>query len=476
MKSDVSPLWTGAEMIEAMGGRLIGVDSVVVEGLSIDTRSLQAGDAYFAIKGDVHDGHKFVAAAHGAGAVVSVVAEDWLDRLEGETGPLLVVDEVLPALEKLGLASRARSKAKIVAVTGSVGKTTTKEALRTALAASGLVHASVASFNNHWGVPLTLARMPRETEFGVFEIGMNHPNEISPLVAMVRPHVAMITNVAAVHLGAFANVDEIAHAKAEIFDGLDENGTAVLNGDDARLPLLRELAQAKGVSKIETFGESAQCDVHLDKLILHGTCSCMTASVRGKDMVVKVGTPGRHIAQNILGVLAVVDLLGADLAQAGLALAHLTAVKGRGERHLLRVDDGEFVLIDESYNANPTSVRAALALLAATKPRGRGRHIAVLGDMLELGETSADLHGGLAADIVENGIDRVFLAGPEMETLRDALVGKVETTHAASISELLGPIESELRAGDVLMAKASLGMGFARLIDHLKSECPAQGQ
>lgn len=460
-------LWTLDAMVEVMGGRLEGTRPDGVTGISIDTRTLENGDAYFAIKGDVHDGHKFVSNAHAAGAALSVVAEDKLDLIAGEAGPMLIVDDVLTALERLGVASRGRSNAKIVAVTGSVGKTTTKEALRTALSACGLVHASAASYNNHWGVPLTLARMPEDTDYGVFEIGMNHPNEITPLVKMVRPQVAIINNVAAVHLGAFNNVDEIAHAKAEIFDGLEPNGTAVLNLDDERFELLAGLARSKGIQNIVTFGEADGADVHINKLVLHGSCSCLTANVLDTPMVVKVGAPGRHIVQNVLAVLATVQLFGADIARAGLALADMTPVKGRGQRHKLRLGDQSLLLIDESYNANPTSVRAALNLLAASKIKSQGRHIAVLGDMLELGPTSPELHAGLAETISSNGIGRVFLAGSEMEALNDALSGKVECTHAESIDDLIPLIKADLRDGDVLMAKASLGMRFARLVDDL---------
>lgn len=460
-------LWTIDAMIEAMGARAVGTTPDGITGISIDSRTIRKGEAYFAIKGDVHDGHKFVAGAHKNGGAVSVIAENRLDRLEGETGPLLVVNDVLGALEKLGIAARARAHAKIIAVTGSVGKTTTKEALRTALSPSGAVHASDKSFNNHWGVPLTLARMPQETDFGVFEIGMNHPNEITPLVKMVRPHVAIITNVAAVHLGGFESVDEIAKAKAEIFDGLDANGTAVLNADDERVGLLREMAEAKGVINTVTFGEDGDANAHVNKLVQHGSCTCLTADILGYSMVVKIGAPGRHIVQNVLAVLATAELVGADLAEAGLAMANLSAVKGRGQQHKLMSSTGPFRLIDESYNANPTSMRAALALLATAQTKGRGRRIAVMGDMLELGPTSRELHAELVDAVSENSIDMVYLAGPEMNALSEKLNGSLPCKHADSIDDLIEPITTELRGGDVIMAKASLGMGFAKLIDHL---------
>lgn len=466
-------LWTLEDMMVAMSATQRGNMPEGINGVSIDTRSLETDDAYFAIKGDVHDGHKFVAAAYKSGAGLSVVAKDMVAGLEGDTGPLLIVDDVLKAMEALGRAGRARSNAHIIAVTGSVGKTTTKEALRLALSACGKVHASAASYNNHWGVPLTLARMPADAEFGIFEIGMNHPGEISVLVRMVQPHVAAIMNVAAVHLGAFKDVDEIALAKAEIFEAITENGTAVLNADDARLPILIEHAKANGVKNIVLFGEAEGADVHIDKLALHGSCSCLTANVMGTAMVVKVGAPGRHIVQNVAGVLAIVKLVDADLARAGLALANMEAVKGRGQQILLDHPDGPLKLIDESYNANPTSMNAALDLLGASQPKDRGGRVAVLGDMLELGETSAQLHASLSEAILRNGIDRVYLAGNEMKSLADTLRGQVEFVHADGIELLTPKIINDLRGGDVVMAKASLGMKFAFLIDELKGTWPA---
>ena len=462
-------LWELEDLCTAMQARMVGDMPKGITGISIDSRSIEPGEAYFAIKGDVHDGHKFVASAHGNGGGLSVVSEEWLDQLVGDTGPLLVVDEVLNALERLGIAARARldADARVVAVTGSVGKTATKEALRTALAVSGKVHAAVASFNNHWGVPLTLARMPQDSDYAVIEIGMNHPGEITPLVKMVQPHVAMVMNVAAVHLGAFASVDEIAREKAEIFQGIETDGVALVNGDDERLPLLSNWAKEAGVEDIKTFGEAEGCDAKLSHLVLHGSCSCLTANILGDEIVVKVGAPGRHIAQNVLGVLAACQLVGVDLARAGLALADIRAVKGRGERHTIGEGDGRIVLIDESYNANPTSMRAALALLAAAHVKGHGRRIAVLGDMLELGPLSSDFHTGLAEPILENGIDKVFLAGPEMAALHVALAEQDNSVHRDTIDDLIPEILADLHPGDVVMAKASLGMRFATFVNAL---------
>ena len=465
-------LWTLEDMKDAMGARAVGEMPVGISGLSIDTRSLSQGDAYLAIKGDVHDGHKFVANAHAAGAGLSVVSQGWEKRLEGKIGPLLVVDDVLEAMEKLGIAARARTAAKIIAVTGSVGKTSTKEALRKALNPSGKVHAAVASFNNHWDVPLTLARMPSDTEFGVIEIGMNHPGEIRPLVKMARPHVAIITNVAAVHLGAFKDVNEIAHAKAEIFEGLEPGGGVILNGDDERLALLEKCAGELGIKNIVRFGENKNNQSHLEKLVLHGHCSCLTATILGEKMVVKVGAPGKHMAQNVLAVLAAVELVEANLAKAGLALAELQAVKGRGQQHRLSFPGERVILIDESYNANPSSMRAALALLASSNIKGRGRRVAVLGDMLELGSTSYELHAALAEAVMDNRVDRVFVAGAEMKALSDALEGKVECTHMDALEGLIPLVSADIRAGDAVMVKASLGMKFTQLVDGLLAKYP----
>ena len=467
-------LWSVEDMSLAMGAKLVGTAPDGIGGLSIDTRSISQGEAYFAIKGDVHDGHKFVANAYASGAVVSVISKEWVDRLEGDVGPLLVVPDVLKALEKLGCAARARTDAKIIAVTGSVGKTTTKEALRTALSPSGNVHAAVASFNNHWGVPLTLARMPEDTEFGIVEIGMNNPGEITPLVKMARPQVAIITNVAAVHLGAFKDTNEIARTKAEIFEGLEPGGSVILNGDDEHLPLLEARAKELKIENVLRFGEGNNAQSHLDKLVLHGTCSCLTATILDEAVVVKVGAPGRHMATNVLAVLAAVKLVGGDLAKAGLALADLQAVKGRGQQHRLSFPHERVILIDESYNANPTSMGAALALLASTKVKGRGRRIAVLGDMLELGSTSSKLHAELAEAVMDNNIDRVFVAGPEMKVLNKVLKGKVECTHEDDIEALMPLLMVEMRPGDVVMVKASLGMKFAHMVDGLLAKFPPQ--
>ncbi|WP_095086926.1 UDP-N-acetylmuramoylalanyl-D-glutamyl-2,6-diaminopimelate--D-alanyl-D-alanine ligase [Mesorhizobium sophorae] len=470
----MSLLWTSEALVAGMDGRPLGPMPEGISGISIDSRSLQPGDAFFAIKGEVMDGHDFATAAIKAGAGVLVVAEGKLPSLGRLTAPIIVVEDVLVALEKLGVAARARSEAKIIAVTGSAGKTTTKEALRHVLSAVGKVHASAQSFNNHWGVPLTLARMPVDCDYAVFEIGMNHPDEIRPLVKMVRPHVAIVTMIAAAHLGFFRNLDEIARAKAEIFEGLEPDGAAVLNRDDGRWKLLDKMAHAAGVEHVYGFGENARSTFRLVKCELHADHSDITARIGGHEVTARVGAPGRHMVQNVLAVLGAAHLVGADLDRAALALADLSAERGRGKRHVLRHPGGPITLIDESYNANPASMGAAMALLNATPVTGEGRRIAVLGDMLELGDHSAKLHAALADLIVGTGTQTVFLGGPEMRALAERLPGEIKTEYRAGVEELKPVLLAALKPGDVVMIKSSKGIGFAKLVDALLGKFPAQ--
>ena len=470
----MSLLWTSEALVAAMDGRPLGPMPEGISGISIDSRSLRPGDAFFAIKGEAMDGHDFATAAIKAGAGVLVVAEGKLPSLGRLTAPIIVVEDVLAALEKLGVASRARSSAKIIAVTGSAGKTTTKEALRHVLQAVGKVHASAQSFNNHWGVPLTLARMPDDCDYAVFEIGMNHPDEIRPLVKMVRPHVAIVTMIAAAHLGFFRNLDEIAKAKAEIFEGLEPEGAAILNRDDARFKLLDKMAHAAGVEHVYGFGENARSTFKLVKCELHADHSDITARISGHEVSARVGAPGRHMVQNVLAVLGAAHLVGADLDRVALALADLSAERGRGKRHVLRHPGGPITLIDESYNANPASMAAAMALLNATPVTGEGRRIAVLGDMLELGDHSAKLHAALAELIVGTGTQTVFLGGPEMRALAQTLPAEIKTEYRDSVEELKPLLLAALKPGDVVMIKSSKGIGFAKLVDALLGKFPAE--
>lgn len=464
----MSWLWTSSDMVEAMGGRPVGPLPEGITGISIDTRTLTPGQAFFAIKGENFDGHDFATAATMAGAALIVVAESKLPALGKLTMPMIVVDDVLAGLGRLGIASRARSQAQIIAVTGSVGKTTTKEALRHVLSSVGKVHASAASFNNHWGVPLTLARMPADTEYGVFEIGMNHPDEIRPLVKQVRPHVAIITRIAPAHMGMFNSMEEIALAKAEIFEGILPGGYALLNRDDRYFKLLEKQATLAGVEHIQSYGENARSTYRLRSVKLLPECSCLTARLAGQEVAAKIGAPGRHIVQNVLAVLGAAHLVGADMAKVTMALATLTAEAGRGARHRLdHPAGGSFTVIDDSYNANPVSMRAAIDMLGSSQPTGKGRRIAVLGDMLELGKQSLKLHAELVEPLVEAKIDMVFLGGPDMAALKAALPVEIPGEYRQSVDELMPVVMKAIRPGDVLMIKSSKGTAFVKIVKGL---------
>jgi UDP-N-acetylmuramoyl-tripeptide--D-alanyl-D-alanine ligase len=359
----------------------------------------------------------------------------------------------------------------VIAVTGSVGKTSTKEALRVALATEGETHASVASFNNHWGVPLSLARCPASAKFAVFEIGMNHAGEITPLTKLVRPHIAVVTAVEPVHLEFFGTLEAIADAKAEIFLGLD-GGTAVLNRDNGQFERLAAAAQAAGASRIVSFGSDATCDARLIETSLHPTCSCVHASILGQDVTYKVAVPGRHIVMNSLAVLCAAALAGADLAKSALALAQMAPPPGRGARVPLQLPAGAALMIDESYNANPASMRAALDVLGRAKLEGKGRRIAVLGDMLELGPAGPELHAGIAAAIEASHIDLVFCSGPLMRNLFDTLPPARRGGYAVSAGELEPQVTGAVRSGDVIMIKGSAGSKMKIIVVALAKSFP----
>ncbi|MBU0581783.1 MAG: UDP-N-acetylmuramoylalanyl-D-glutamyl-2,6-diaminopimelate--D-alanyl-D-alanine ligase [Alphaproteobacteria bacterium] len=469
----MSLLWLTEDLIDAMGGRPIGTMPEGITGISIDSRSLKPGDAFFAIKGETMDGHDFATAAVKAGAGLLVVAEGKLPALGRLTAPMIVVPDVLVSLEKAGIAARARTKARVIAITGSAGKTSTKEALRHVLSQAGKVHASDKSFNNHWGVPLTLARMPADTNYAIFEIGMNHEGEIRPLVKMVRPHIAIVTLIAAAHLGHFKSLEDIARAKAEIFEGVEKGGVALINRDDANWALLSKLAKAAGVEKVAGFGEHAKAVYRLTNLALHPDHSLISAKIGGKEVTATIGAPGRHVVQNALAVLGAAHLAGADVAAAALALAGVSAEAGRGKRHVLTHPKGSITLIDESYNANPASMQAALALLDATPVEGKGRRIAVLGDMLELGSHSERLHAGLAELIARTRTDLILLAGPEMKSLAAALPDGSKIEYRTGADELKPVLLEAVGPGDVVMVKSSKGIGFSKLIDALVNAFPA---
>ncbi len=465
-------LWSIDELVTATGGVLHGETSAALNGVSIDSRTVATGDIFFAIKGDAMDGHDFAAKALEAGAGVAVVSR--VDAAMTKAGAVLEVPDTLKALEALGRASRARSQAGIIAVTGSVGKTTTKDALRLALSDSGKTHAAVKSFNNHWGVPLTLARMPRDAQYGVFEIGMNHAGEITPLVDMVKPHIAIVTQIAESHLGHFASLDEIADAKAEIFSGVVEGGVAIINRDTPYFERLRAAAEGQGIGSIIGFGKHDEAQVRLGSFVAHSNCSCVTADILGESVTFKLGMPGEHVVMNALAVLATVKLCGADLAKGAMALAGMEAPKGRGGRHKLVVGEGWLTLIDESYNANPASMRAALAMLGQTKTGKGGRRIAVLGDMLELGENAQKLHAELAQPVHDAKVDALYTCGGDMRFLHHAVEARVFKMHAETSAELEPAVLKALRAGDVVMVKGSLGSRMGRIVDAVQANYKAR--
>ena len=454
-------LWTPLALVAPLGARVSGaLPARGVTGVSIDTRTLAEGDLFVALKGDNSDGHDYVRKAFEAGAAAAVIDEAHAQALAG-AGPLYVAKDTLVALEGLGRAARSRSKARIVAVTGSVGKTTTKELLRCALASAGETHASAASYNNHWGVPLTLARMPESARFGVFEIGMNHAGEITPLVAMAQPHIAIITRIAPVHLEHFASIEAIADAKAEIFSGLQRGGVAILNRDDDQFERLRDAAGAAGVRFVLSFGESAEADATLLSCDVEGETTRVQARVLGQDLTYTIGAPGRHIAMNSLAVLMASRAAGLDLQAAARAVAGFRPPAGRGQRETLQAADGPFTIIDESYNANPASMRAALDLLGAADGK---RRIAVLGDMLELGPQARALHAAIAEDVERNQIDLVYTAGPLMQALSEAIPAERRGAHAANAAALEPIVLDALRAGDVVMIKGSNGSRMGPLV------------
>ncbi len=470
---NAAPLWTVKAMAEAMRGAVQGAPLQDITGISIDSRTIAPGEAYFAIKGEVHDGHDFAAAALKAGAALAVVEAAQRDRFAFDA-PLLIVDDVLAGLVDLARAARARSGAQVIAVTGSVGKTSTKEALRHVLGAQGETHASVASFNNHWGVPLSLARCPASARFAIAEIGMNHAGEIEPLVKLVRPHIAVITTVEPVHLEFFSGIEAIADAKAEIFAGVEPGGAAVLNRDNPQFARLRQRAEQLGIARIVSFGADQGSDARLIDLSLHATCSAVHANILGHDVTYKLGVPGRHMVMNSLAVLAAAALAGADLAMAALSLSQLEPVTGRGVCRLLEVPGGEALLIDESYNANPASMSAALNVLGQAATGPNGRRIAILGDMLELGPTGPALHRGLSEAITSNHIDLTYCCGPLMHNLWDALPTGKRGGYAESAAALEAQVVAAIRAGDAIMVKGSLGSRMKTIVNALEKRFPGR--
>lgn len=464
-------LWTSADAALATGGT--STTDWTASGVSIDTRTLHPGDLFVALK-DIRDGHDFVASALSKGASAALVSHipDGLDP----HSPLLIVPDVLAALTALGAAARSRTRARVVGVTGSVGKTSTKEMLRAILSGQGRVHAAEASYNNHWGVPLTLARMAPDTDFAVIEIGMNHPGEIAPLSRLTRPHVALITTVAAAHLEAFDSLSGIAREKAAIFDGLEPGGTAVLPADLDTSALMLDVARRHN-AHIKTFGTAPSAQYHLTTATLSELATIVRAERAGEPFLFKVLSPGRHFAMNGLAALAVADALGLDPVIAATDLGSWTPPAGRGQRERIVLDDlsGDgFDLLDDAFNANPASMAAALDVLIAATPQdgpGRiaaGRRIAVLGDMLELGPTEDALHRAIAAHPGLERIAAIHCVGPRMKALHAVLPRAQRGEWVAEVKDLLPRARSLVDAGDVVLVKGSKGIKVSLVVDALR--------
>jgi UDP-N-acetylmuramoyl-tripeptide--D-alanyl-D-alanine ligase len=456
-------LWTADDAAAATNGRAAG--SWQATGVSIDSRSVAPGDLFVAIQGPNFNGHDFVAAALRNGAAAAAVATP--PPGVAADAPLLVVDDTLAALADLGHVARLRSRARVIGVTGSVGKTGTKEALRHCLATQGTAFATAGSLNNHWGVPLSLARLPERADFGVFELGMNHAGELGPLSRQVMPEVAVITTVEPAHLEFFASVEAIADAKAEIFEGMDPDGVAVLNRDNPHFARLLAAARTRGLTRIWTFGSHVDADARVVEQAQLATASTVTAIVKGERLHYSVGMPGRHWVMNSLAVLLAVRAVGGDVAAAAQALAHLPAVKGRGTRNRIHLHQGAITLIDESYNASPAAMAAAFEVLGKSDPAAGGRRLAVLGDMRELGTRADGLHAALAGPLRAAGVDAVYCCGPHMRALFSHLPPGLRGHWAEDAGSLAPVVAEAVRGGDVVLVKGSAGSRMARVVETL---------
>ena len=456
----MSPLWTSSEIEAATGGTATAPFEVT--GVTFDSREVGPGDLFVAMPGTVHDGHGFVAQAFASGAAAALVSRP-------VDGPHVLVDDVPEALAALALAARRRMQGQVIGVTGSVGKTSTKEALAAALERGrrGHVHKSVKSYNNHTGVPLSLARMPRDSAFAILEMGMNNAGEIAALTRLVRPHVAIVTAVAPAHIENLGSIEAIAEAKGEIFAGLEEGGVAIIPEDSRHRDRLVRAARGHA-DRVVTFGLGQDADI----TALHAVRSddggyLITARLLESELTFTLAQRGEHWVTNSLAVLAAVEAVGGDLAAAGLALADMGGLKGRGERHRIALDGGAALLIDESYNANPASMAATLKSLGAEAAE---RRIAVLGPMRELGEHAGDLHAGLADPVLDARVDRLILVGEDMAPLERALAGRLPIDRAGSVEEAGDLLLAMLRPGDAVLVKASNSVGLAKLVDRVAGE------
>lgn len=456
-------MWTSNEAVQATGG--VSSGEWQASGVSINTRTMEVGDLFFALSGPRFDGHDFAndALRHGAAAVVVSRVID----SETDNANCLTVDDTLAALEAMACTSRDRMNGKVIAVTGSVGKTSTKEMLRLVLSGQGAVSASYGNLNNHWGLPLSLSRMLAASDFGLFELGMSNPGEIRPLSKMTRPHVAIITAIEPVHAEFFKSVDEIADAKAEIFDGVVDNGYAVINQDSLHFDRLRAAAVKSGVTDVRGFGHHERAWARIECTELLADNSDVAVIIDGTRYRYRIGAPGEHLVMNSAAVLAAVSLVGGDVKTAAERFVDYRPLRGRGNNNIVETPTGEIVVINESYNASPVSMRAALEVLGRIHPSGDGRRIAVIGDMLELGARAHDEHMSLLDVLRSNKVDLVFTSGQYTQALWDVLPGHMRGGHSVSPDKLSLIVTSAVNAGDVIMVKGSLGSKVGIVVDSL---------
>ncbi len=454
------PLWTSDEVAKAVSAVSMS-GAFAASGVSFDSRAVAKGDIFFALSSETTDGHRFVADALERGAACAVVSRD----VPEAKGNIVKVSDTMAALVELGRAGRARSSARIASVTGSVGKTSTKDALRVMLSAQARTEASVASYNNHVGVPISLARLPRDARYGVFEIGMNHPGEIEPLARLVAAHVGVVTNVEPAHIGHMGSEEAIADEKACLFAGMHQGAVAVLNRDNRHFDRLVAGARRFGVTRVVGFGKSDLADARLVACTLRDRDSDVVAALHGRKLEYRLGAPGEHWVLNSLAALAVVEALGADVAKAAAALAEVKALPGRGARRRLKFGAGSIELLDESYNANPASMRAMLAVLSRIEPAPGGRRLLAMGDMRELGEQADAFHAGLAEAVASSGAAQVFLCGPHMQALWPKLASAQKGVYRPDSAALAGDVASALKAGDVIAVKGSLGSKMKNVVD-----------
>lgn len=461
--------WKAEDIMRAVHGHCLHEQTWTAHGVSIDTRTLKPGDLFVALKGPTHDGHDHVAAAFASGAIAALVSHQCPAP---PNAALVHVADTFMALEELGRAGRARAQAKIIAVTGSVGKTGSKEMLRLMLNEVGDTYANEGSLNNHWGLPLSLSRLPATALYGVFEIGMNHAGELGPLSKQARPDVVFITTIEAVHLEHFESLAAIADAKAEIFFGMSQDGTAILNRDNSQFTRLASAAKNHGLKKILSFGSDTKTDARMLECLETSDGSHIKSEILGRKIAYHLGTPGRHVAMNSLGALLAAASAGADLKACADVLSHYRQPKGRGVIQTVSIPGGPITLIDESYNASPVAVHFAIRVLGQMQPERGGRRILVLGDMKELGATSPSLHADLAQDILSAKIDLVFCCGEMMKNLYDALPQALRGLHTKTSSDLALPVIQALHVGDILTVKGSHSMGMDVIVEALHAISP----